>query len=110
MKALMPVAVALAVVATATAAGRPVEELPALPHPDSGPTTIAIGPDGNLWFTEDLGNRIGRMTLDGTLTEFPLPVANSRPRAVAEGPDGALWFGEFGSNRIGRMTTDGVLT
>ena len=39
-----------------------------LPHPDSSPNDIVLGPDGNLWFTErqalntgEKGNRIGRM-------------------------------------------------
>jgi streptogramin lyase len=31
----------------------------ALPHPGSGPLSIASGPDGQLWFTELEGNRIG---------------------------------------------------
>ncbi len=32
-----------------------------LPQPRSGPTTLAIAPDGRVWFTESSGNRIGRM-------------------------------------------------
>src|SRR4051794_13047691 len=46
----------------------------ALPTPGSGPTTIALSPDGTLWFTEQAGNRIGRMAPDGTaIKEFELP-------------------------------------
>ena len=30
--------------------------------PDSYPFGITAGPDGNLWFTETLGNSIGRIT------------------------------------------------
>ena len=33
-----------------------------LPHPVSSPTTIALAPDGTVWFTESNGNRIGRMS------------------------------------------------
>jgi len=33
----------------------------ALPNESSGPNDIVRGPDGNLWFTERTGNRIGRM-------------------------------------------------
>ena len=29
----------------------------------AGPEGIAAGPDGNLWFTEPFGGRIGRITL-----------------------------------------------
>jgi virginiamycin B lyase len=35
----------------------------ALPTPGGGPFGLAIGPDGNLWFTESAGNKIGRFTL-----------------------------------------------
>ena len=41
-----------------------------LPHSDSGPAGITSGPDGNLWFTEHSGNRIGRLSTTGTLTEI----------------------------------------
>jgi hypothetical protein len=32
-----------------------------IPTFNSGPNRIALGPDGNLWFTEALGNKIGRL-------------------------------------------------
>jgi virginiamycin B lyase len=34
---------------------------------------IAAGSDGNLWFTEELGDRVGRITPAGRVTEFSLP-------------------------------------
>jgi streptogramin lyase len=71
---------------------------------------IAAGPDGNVWFTEDGGNSIGRMTPAGVVTEFPLPTASSFPSDIASGPDGNLWFTEFNANQIGRITTAGVIT
>ena len=36
-----------------------------MPTPQSAPWEIAAGPDGALWFTELLGNKIGRITTDG---------------------------------------------
>ena len=45
----------------------------AIPTPDSVPQSITAGPDGNLWFTEDFGNKIGRITPAGVITEFPIP-------------------------------------
>jgi virginiamycin B lyase len=80
---------------------------------------ITVGPDGNLWFTENLANQIGRITVDGTLTEFPLPQEHSGPYAgITVGPDGNLWFTEneqtgpapMNGNRIGRITPDGQVT
>jgi streptogramin lyase len=32
-----------------------------------------VGPDGALWFTERLADKIGRLTTAGLFTEFPLP-------------------------------------
>jgi len=82
--------------------------LPRLGHP----TNITAGPDGNLWFGEDSGGAIWRMTPSGVFTEFPFPTPGSSFGAIATGPDGALWFTEpsAGSNRIGRITTAGAIT
>jgi virginiamycin B lyase len=32
----------------------------AIPTPNSTPQGITVGPDGNLWFTENAGNKIGK--------------------------------------------------
>ncbi|MDQ5858566.1 MAG: hypothetical protein M3542_09880 [Acidobacteriota bacterium] len=81
-----------------------------VPTPGSEPLGIVAGPDGALWFTENLANKIGRMTTAGAVTEYPIPTPGSRPARIALGPDGALWFTEFGSNKIGRITTQGAIT
>ena len=77
-----------------------------VPGPDRRdvPVGIAAGPDGALWFTEDGGDRIGRITTAGAITEYPTP-AGSGPYDIAAGSDGALWFTENGpaANRIGRI-------
>jgi virginiamycin B lyase len=74
------------------------------------PTFITTGPDGNLWFTLQLGNKIGRLSTTGILTEFEVPTIDSFPQAIAPGPDGNLWFTEENGNQIGRITTLGVVT
>jgi streptogramin lyase len=76
----------------------------------SKPYGIASGPDGNLWFTESAGNKIGQLTTLGTLVEFPIPTSNSAPHGITAGPDGALWFVENSGNKIGRITTSGAIT
>jgi streptogramin lyase len=72
-----------------------------------------------LWFTEISGNKIGRITTSGAITEFVIPTSGSHPIAIAAGPDGALWFAENGSavpnqpvivGKIGRITTAGAFT
>jgi streptogramin lyase/Tol biopolymer transport system component len=81
-----------------------------LPSAGSAPWWITTGPDGNLWFSEYFGNRIGRITPAGTITEYGLPSGDSRPRGITAGPDGNLWFTEYFGNRIGRITPAGTIT
>jgi len=69
-----------------------------------------VGPDSALWFTESAGNKIGRITTGGTITEFAIPTANVSPQGIAAGPDGALWFTEQNGGNIGRITTAGAIT
>jgi virginiamycin B lyase len=78
--------------------------------------SIAVGPDGALWFTEGRAGQIGRITTAGEISEYALPTPYI-PYSITAGPDGALWFIE-GSLRfsallvhgIARITTDGVIT
>jgi hypothetical protein len=76
------------------------------------PYLIAAGPDGALWFTErsDFGNRIGRITTSGNVTQYPVPTPVSNPSGIVAGPDGAMWFTEHGGNKIGRISTRGLIT
>ena len=84
----------------------------------SYPGAIIAGADGNLWFTQHLGNRVGRITPRGAVTEFPVgPAREFGPDDIAAGPDGNLWFTSSGagptgppSGRIGRITPTGVVT
>lgn len=80
-----------------------------LPTPSGfrGPNHICVGPDGNLWFTENLKGAIGRATPAGLITEFGLP--NSQTTGITSAPDGRLWFTES-SGGIGQITTSGVIS
>src|SRR5262249_34826163 len=73
-----------------------------IPTPGSSPQSITLGPDGALWFTEFLGNKIASITTAGVVTEYPIPTAGSHPQGIVAGPDGALWFTESAGNQIGR--------
>ncbi len=81
-----------------------------VPTANSTPFRITFGPDNTLWFTEQSGNKIGRITTEGVITEFPIPTADSQPVTIVTGPHGNLWFTELNGNKIGRITTDGVIT
>ena len=78
-----------------------------VPTVNSQPAGITVGPDGALWFTEENGHKIGRITTDGAITEYQIPTIPSSPGEITAGPDGNLWFTEFGANppKVGRLTT-----
>lgn len=98
-------------------------QLPGQPDPAAfvdNPAGIAAGPDGNLWFTEYSyltrdthvqhgGNKIGRITTSGAITEYPIPTQYARADGIANGPagDGGLYFTEspnnFAYGAIGRV-------
>jgi virginiamycin B lyase len=50
-----------------------------------------------------MGNKIGRITAAGAVTEFTIPSDGSGPHSITTGPDGALWFTEYYGNRVGRL-------
>jgi virginiamycin B lyase len=75
----------------------------AIPTANSSPFDITAGPDGNLWFTEYKGNKIGRITPQGVITEFSVPTPDSGPAAICVGPDGNIWFTEDKANQVGRL-------
>ena len=77
---------------------------------NTAPFAITAGPDGALWFTEYQGNKIGRITTTGQVTEYAIPTSNSVPIGIAKGPDGDLWFTEFIADKIGRVIPDGTGT
>lgn len=100
-----------------------------------GSAHIVAGPDGNLWFTDPGNNQVDRVTPQGQITPFTLPVHNvvstgdgsstanggsitdpiltpddPSPDDIVVGPDGNLWFTESGVDRIGRITPSGTIT
>jgi streptogramin lyase len=81
---------------------------------ESEPVGIALGAEGDLWFT-DQGqtasghNLIGRISTTGAITEYPVPQVGAEPTAVAAGSDGNIWFSEPGVEAIGRITPAGTI-
>jgi streptogramin lyase len=101
--------IAMMVDTRASAAAITTADFP-IPTANSNPVEITPGPDGNLWFTEQSGNNIGRITTSGAITEFAALTTNSEPWGITAGPDGNLWFTERAGQNIGRITTQGVIT
>ncbi|MBO0795555.1 MAG: Virginiamycin B lyase, partial [Ktedonobacteraceae bacterium] len=77
---------------------------------------ITSGSDGALWFTEPIEGKIGRITVQGKISEFPLPTSFGKLGEITSGPDGALWFTESSSNtavgpsQIRRITVQGKIS
>lgn len=77
------------------------------PGRSSWPYAMVVGPDKNLWFVEWGGQKVGRITTAGVVTEFP--IANAQALiGIASGPDGNLWFTDMTAEKIGHISTSGT--
>gem|GEM_PF-1692987 len=73
-----------------------------LPSKDAGAAAIAVGPEGNIWFTEDETSRIGVINpFTHASSDFPTATPKANPAGIALGPEGDLWYAEYGVDRIG---------
>jgi streptogramin lyase len=96
-----------------TLTGTLVQEFP-IPGTDYA---IVWGPDGALWFSGatlsgmDFSSAfIGRMTVQGVVTQYAMPDGDDIAGGLTTGPDGAIWFSEVAGIGVGRVTTSGVIT
>ena len=75
------------------------------------PESIAVGSDGNLWFNENHGNAIGRITPDGVITYYTVGLSNAAAVTdLTAGPEGNVWFTEGATDQVGRITPQGTIT
>ena len=79
--------------------------------------SIVSGADGNLWFNSgpSIGvnpnsagqpGTIGRITPEGKVTEFPMPLGGGFASSLAAGPDG-VWFTDPTAGRVGEVDASG---
>ena len=90
------------------------------PTAASSPFNVVTGPDGNLWFTENIPNKIGQLVYLGggaAFQEYQVPptFGSGGPIGITAGPDENLWFTESapnsgGTNYVGSITTSGSIT
>jgi virginiamycin B lyase len=97
-----------------TSDGRLIEY--SVPTPNSGPLDLTFscvgGSNCNVWFTEFLANKIGKLNPHtGEFQEFSIPTPASGPHSIVAGfyPD-QVWFTEIHANKIARMTAEGQFT
>jgi virginiamycin B lyase len=70
---------------------------------------ICVGPDGNIWFDELSNSMIGKITVGGTVTEYPTGVSATNYGGITLGPDGNLWFTSNGPDAINSLSTTGTV-
>ncbi|MFM8353114.1 MAG: hypothetical protein ACKN9D_18855, partial [Actinomycetales bacterium] len=74
-------------------------------------STIALGPDGNVWTTNNGSDSISRVAPGGGLaTTFQVPTAGGQPSDIVAGPDGAMWYAYDAVAKIGRVDMSGNFT
>jgi uncharacterized repeat protein (TIGR03803 family) len=73
----------------------------------ASPVNMTEGPDHNLWFTEGVGLKIGRITDAGVITEFPISGAQGLC-GITTGPDGNIWFTDELAGTISHISTSGT--
>jgi len=72
--------------------------------PDASLRSVCVGPGGDLWFTENFANKIGRMAPDGTmLGEYDIPTPGSGARCITAMSDGRFFFTQWDAGLIGEV-------
>ncbi len=71
---------------------------------NSQPRGVVRADNGEIWFTEDAGSKIGRVnpTTGEISNEYTTPTANAGPTGIAS-LGNFVWFTEQAVNRIGRI-------
>ncbi len=92
-------------------ATRRLETFPVTPHPilagvPGGPIPyeIRIGPDGRVWGSELMGNRVFVMEPStGRFRTYQMPVSHSGPRRLDLDRQGRVWIPAYAANELVRL-------
>ena len=76
-----------------------------VPTKGAHPHDPAVGPDGALWFTEQMSNKLGRLDpATGTFKEYSLVEGkNSGPHGLVADKDGNIWYTANFGGYIGKL-------
>jgi virginiamycin B lyase len=76
-----------------------------VPTRGAHPHDPAVGPDGGLWFTEQMVNKLGKLDpATGTFKEYPLVEGrNSGPHGLVADKDGNIWYTANFAGYIGKL-------
>jgi streptogramin lyase len=79
--------------------------IPIPTNASASPQNLAVGADGNVWFTDATGY-IGQIVIStcstGTCVVHEYATGGS-PWGITAGPDGNIWFTDSSTNRIGKV-------
>ena len=71
-----------------------------LPTPHSDPSSVALAPDGSVWYVAMDAAKIGRLGKDGRFIEFP--VTDGHPGKVQVDREGETWFTQMSGLENGK--------
>jgi streptogramin lyase len=72
---------------------------------------LAFDNGNNVWFTDFLGNRVGKADLSTKLvTLYPMPTIDAEPEGIVFGSDGNIYVSTFGSGSLYRVSASGTMT
>jgi len=75
-----------------------------VPTPHSRPHDPALGPDGSLWYTGQMANKLGRLDpKTGQFKEYPLKTPDSGPHGLVADRDGNIWFTAIFKGYVGKL-------
>jgi virginiamycin B lyase len=76
-----------------------------VPTKGAHPHDPAVGPDGALWFTEQMANKLGRLDpKTGEFKEYPLVEGkNSGPHGLVADSEGNIWYTANFGGYIGKL-------
>ena len=78
-----------------------VHDIPSADYGGSGGLTL--GPDHNVWFTEQ--KHVAKITPTGTITEYSYPsgATSNSYGSTTTGPDGNVWFTEYNNQIVAKV-------
>jgi virginiamycin B lyase len=75
-----------------------------VPTPQSRPHDPAMAPDGSLWYTGQMANRLGRLDpKTGEIKEYPLKTEGSGPHGLVADAQGNIWFTAAFKGYVGKL-------